>query len=218
MSDNKNQNAVSKLVFTFVFIFTASLLIVVFYIPSSTYQRDMEKEVKSISKLVTTEQWYEITEETKRRYQSAYVDSGIHGQVKSTLTPKGDYKIKKVLEKKALKDLLEQAINNITIMAYQISYRTTIFVYWFYLLIPFFIAVLYDGYTKRQIRMYEPDQISIKASSFWNKSMFYLFALAFIYLVLPNIIGEYIAWLPLAALGLVALGLKSIIQNFMKIK
>ena len=114
--------------------------------------------------------------------------------------------------------MLSRVVNNLHILAYQMTYRITILSFWFLLLIPYFIAVIYDGYTQRCIRMYEPKQISIKGSRLWTRSIVYIIVLAFSYLVIPNFLGvTFAAWFPFVMLMLVGYAAKKTIENFMKV-
>lgn len=217
MSDLVKNHGVTKLLHIYLLISILSLMAIVTIIPSPNYQLNMQKEVKMLATLVDVGAWQDVTNNVTAHYQQWYVNSGFHKAVNDTFLPSGDYKIRKIVEKYKGEVLLERAANNIHLMAYQICYRVYLLQYWMILLIPTFIALTYDGFVQRRIRMYEPQQISIKGSRLWTRSMVYIFILTFAYLIIPNWFGPIAASLPLAMLLLFCVAVRYVIANYMKV-
>ncbi|WP_076415066.1 DUF4400 domain-containing protein [Shewanella sp. UCD-KL12] len=218
MSELVYEHGVTKLISLLLLIFTASLLVILTAVPSSIFQREVENEVKSLSKLINVTQWIEVTDKVNVNYSEKYIETGMQSAVEETLLPSGNYKIKKIIENFKGDFVLNRVVNNLHILAYQLTYRISILSFWFLLLIPYFIAVIYDGYTQRRIRLYEPKQVSIKGSRVWTRSIVYIIVLAFSYLVIPNFLGvTFAAWFPLLMLMLVGYACKKTIENYMKV-
>ncbi len=217
MSELIKDHGVTKLLTLMLLIFTVSLFIILTMVPSSIFQREMEVEVKSLSTLMTESRWVEITLQVERSYRQSYIDSGLQKMVEETLLPKGNFKIKELIEKFKGDFVLQRVVNNIHIMSYQMVYRMTMMKYWIWVMVPLFFALIYDGYMIRKIRMYEPKQISIKSSRIWTRSIVYIIVFTFCYMLIPNILGQKAPWFPVLMLILTGVAFKNIIQNYMKV-
>lgn len=217
MSELIKDHGVTKLLTLMLLIFTVSLFIILTMVPSSIFQREMEVEVKSLSTLMTESRWVEITLQVERSYRQSYIDSGLQKMVEDTLLPKGNFKIKELVEKYKGDFVLQRVVNNIHIMSYQMVYRMTMMKYWIWVMVPLFFALIYDGYMIRKIRMYEPKQISIKSSRIWTRSIVYIIVFTFCYMLIPNILGQKAPWFPVLMLILTGVAFKNIIQNYMKV-
>ncbi|BDQ68372.1 MULTISPECIES: DUF4400 domain-containing protein [Shewanella] len=217
MSELIKDHGVTKLLTLMLLIFTVSLFIILTMVPSSIFQREMEVEVKSLSSLMTESRWVEVTLQVERSYRQSYIDSGLQKMVEDTLLPKGNFKIKELVEKFKGDFILQRVVNNIHIMSYQMVYRMTMMKYWIWVMVPLFFALIYDGYMIRKIRMYEPKQISIKSSRIWTRSIVYIIVFTFCYMLIPNILGQKAPWFPVLMLILTGVAFKNIIQNYMKV-
>ncbi|MCU7962061.1 MULTISPECIES: DUF4400 domain-containing protein [unclassified Shewanella] len=217
MSELIKDHGVTKLLTLMLLIFTVSLFIILTMVPSSIFQREMEVEVKSLSSLMTESRWLEVTLQVERSYRQSYIDSGLQKMVEDTLLPKGNFKIKELVEKYKGDFVLQRVVNNIHIMSYQMVYRMTMMKYWIWVMVPLFFALIYDGYMIRKIRMYEPKQISIKSSRIWTRSIVYIIVFTFCYMLIPNILGQKAPWFPVLMLILTGVAFKNIIQNYMKV-
>lgn len=217
MSELIKDHGVTKLLTLMLLIFTVSLFIILTMVPSSIFQREMEIEVKSLSTLMTESRWVEVTLQVERSYRQSYIDSGLQKMVEDTLLPKGNFKIKELMEKFKGDFVLQRVVNNIHIMSYQMVYRMTMMKYWIWVMVPLFFALIYDGYMIRKIRMYEPKQISIKSSRIWTRSIVYIIVFTFCYMLIPNILGQKAPWFPVLMLILTGVAFKNIIQNYMKV-
>ncbi|MCU8005870.1 DUF4400 domain-containing protein [Shewanella sp. SM96] len=217
MSELIKDHGVTKLLTLMLLIFTVSLFIILTMVPSSIFQREMEVEVKSLSTLMTESRWVEVTLQVERSYRQSYIDSGLQKMVEDTLLPKGNFKIKELMEKFKGDFVLQRVVNNIHIMSYQMVYRMTMMKYWIWVMVPLFFALIYDGYMIRKIRMYEPKQISIKSSRIWTRSIVYIIVFTFCYMLIPNILGQKAPWFPVLMLILTGVAFKNIIQNYMKV-
>lgn len=217
MSELIKDHGVTKLLTLMLLIFTVSLFIILTMVPSSIFQREMEVEVKSLSTLMTESRWVEVTLQIERSYRQSYIDSGLQKMVEDTLLPKGNFKIKELVEKFKGDFFLQRVVNNIHIMSYQMVYRMTMMKYWIWVMVPLFFALIYDGYMIRKIRMYEPKQISIKSSRIWTRSIVYIIVFTFCYMLIPNILGQKAPWFPVLMLILTGVAFKNIIQNYMKV-
>lgn len=217
MSELIKDHGVTKLLTLMLLIFTVSLFIILTMVPSSIFQREMEVEVKSLSSLMTESRWLEVTLQVERSYRQSYIDSGLQKMVEDTLLPKGNFKIKELMEKFKGDFVLQRVVNNIHIMSYQMVYRMTMMKYWIWVMVPLFFALIYDGYMIRKIRMYEPKQISIKSSRIWTRSIVYIIVFTFCYMLIPNILGQKAPWFPVLMLILTGVAFKNIIQNYMKV-
>ncbi|MBW0298745.1 DUF4400 domain-containing protein [Shewanella bicestrii] len=217
MSELIKDHGVTKLLTLMLLIFTVSLFIILTMVPSSIFQREMEVEVKSLSALMTESRWLEVTLQVERSYRQSYIDSGLQKMVEDTLLPKGNFKIKELVEKYKGDFILQRVVNNIHIMSYQMVYRMTMMKYWIWVMVPLFFALIYDGYMIRKIRMYEPKQISIKSSRIWTRSIVYIIVFTFCYMLIPNILGQKAPWFPVLMLILTGVAFKNIIQNYMKV-
>lgn len=217
MSELIKDHGVTKLLTLMLLIFTVSLFIILTMVPSSIFQREMEVEVKSLSTLMTESRWVEVTLQVERSYRQSYIDSGLQKMVEDTLLPKGNFKIKELVEKFKGDFFLQRVVNNIHIMSYQMVYRMTMMKYWIWVMVPLFFALIYDGYMIRKIRMYEPKQISIKSSRIWTRSIVYIIVFTFCYMLIPNILGQKAPWFPVLMLILTGVAFKNIIQNYMKV-
>lgn len=217
MSELIKDHGVTKLLTLMLLIFTVSLFIILTMVPSSIFQREMEVEVKSLSTLMTESRWVEVTLQVERSYRQSYIDSGLQKMVEDTLLPKGNFKIKELVEKYKGDFVLQRVVNNIHIMSYQMVYRMTMMKYWIWVMVPLFFALIYDGYMIRKIRMYEPKQISIKSSRIWTRSIVYIIVFTFCYMLIPNILGQKAPWFPVLMLILTGVAFKNIIQNYMKV-
>lgn len=217
MSELIKDHGVTKLLTLMLLIFTVSLFIILTMVPSSIFQREMEIEVKSLSTLMTESRWVEVTLQVERSYRQSYIDSGLQKMVEDTLLPKGNFKIKELVEKYKGDFVLQRVVNNIHIMSYQMVYRMTMMKYWIWVMVPLFFALIYDGYMIRKIRMYEPKQISIKSSRIWTRSIVYIIVFTFCYMLIPNILGQKAPWFPVLMLILTGVAFKNIIQNYMKV-
>jgi hypothetical protein len=185
--------------------------------PSNIFQREMETEVKSLSSLIDETQWLELTLKVETIYRDNYINSGVQRAIEDALLPKGNYKVKEIIEKFHGDFILERVVNNIHILSYQMIYRVSMMKYWMWIMTPFFIALIYDGYMVRKIRKYEPRQISIKGSRIWTRSIVYMLVFTFCYLLIPNILGQRAPWYPVVMLMLTGLAFRNTISNFMKI-
>ncbi|MCU8013832.1 DUF4400 domain-containing protein [Shewanella sp. SM74] len=217
MSELIKDHGVTKLLTLMLLIFTVSLFIILTMVPSSIFQREMEVEVKSLSSLMTESRWLEVTLQVERSYRQSYIDSGLQKMVEDNLLPKGNFKIKELVEKYKGDFVLQRVVNNIHIMSYQMVYRMTMMKYWIWVMVPLFFALIYDGYMIRKIRMYEPKQISIKSSRIWTRSIVYIIVFTFCYMLIPNILGQKAPWFPVLMLILTGVAFKNIIQNYMKV-
>lgn len=217
MSELIKDHGVTKLLSLMLLIFTLSLLVILTMVPSSIFQREMETEVKSLSSLMNESRWLELTFQVEQSYRQSYINSGLQAQVEETLLPKSNYKTKELVMKFKGDFVLQRVVNNIHIMSYQMIYRITMMKYWILVMVPFFIALIYDGCMARKIRMYEPKQVSIKGSRLWTRSIVYILVFTFCYLLIPNILGQKAPWFPVFMLMLTGIALKNIIQNYMKV-
>lgn len=217
MSDVVKQHSVTKALSVLVFIFTLGLIYAIIFLPSNKYRHNMETEVKAFSSLVSSDKWKAITSETTKRFSTYYAENGIRHLLYDSLLPDNDYKLKSIIEKPAFHSIIARVLNNVDILVYQICYRFQIFKYWLLLLIPLFVALIYDGKIARDIKLYEPRQVSIKAARLWTRSIAYLLVFSFSYLMVPNFIGQYAAWYPLITLGIAALAIRQTISNFIKV-
>jgi hypothetical protein len=164
MSELIKDHGVSKLLSLFLLIFTVTVLVILTAMPSNIFQREMETEVKSLSSLIDETQWLELTLKVETIYRDNYINSGVQRAIEDALLPKGNYKVKEIIEKFHGDFILERVVNNIHILSYQMIYRVSMMKYWMWIMTPFFIALIYDGYMVRKIRKYEPRQISIKVT------------------------------------------------------
>ncbi|SUJ10129.1 DUF4400 domain-containing protein [Shewanella morhuae] len=217
MSELIKDHGVTKLLSLMLLIFTLSLLVILTMVPSSIFQREMETEVKSLSSLMNETRWLELTFQVEQSYRQSYIDSGFQAQVEDALLPKSNYKIKELVTKFKGDFVLLRVVNNIHIMSYQMIYRITMMKYWIWVMVPFFLALIYDGCMMRKIRMYEPKQVSIKGSRLSTRSIVYILVFTFCYLLIPNILGQKAPWFPVFMLMLTGIALKNIIQNYMKV-
>jgi len=177
----------------------------------------METEVKSLSVLISETQWLALTHEVESTYTQSYIRSGIQQAVEDALLPSSDYKIKKIIDNFKGEFILNRVVNNIHILSYQMVYRLSMMKFWIWIMLPFFFALIYDGYMVRKIRMYEPRQISIKGSRIWTRSIVYMLVFTFCYLLIPNFLGQKAPWYPVLMLLLTGLALRNTISNFMKV-
>lgn len=218
MSELLHEHGLSKLFSLLLLIFSMSLAVILIIVPSASFQREVESEVKSLALLVDLPQWMEVTNKVTMRYSEHYIQSGIQDGVSDALLPKSSYKIKEIVAKYKGDFILSRVVNNLHILAYQMTYRITILGFWVFLLLPYFIAVIHDGYIERRIKMYEPKQISIKGSRIWTRSIVYIVILVFSYLVIPNFMGVTVAaWFPLIMLMATGYAIKKTISNYMKV-
>lgn len=217
MSELIKEHGISKLLSLFLLIFTVSILVILTAVPSNIYQREMETEVKSLSSLVSESQWVDLTYQVKSIYTKNYINNGVQHAIEDALLPKGNYKVKEIVEKFKGDFILNRVVNNLHILAYQMVYRVSMMKYWIWIMLPFFIALIYDGYMVRKIRMYEPKQISIKGSRIWTRSIVYMFIFTFCYLLVPNFLGQKAPWYPVVMLMLTGLAFRNTISNFMKV-
>ncbi len=218
MSELIQQHGVYKLISLLAIIFSASLILILTTVPSSQFQRDVESEVKALSLLIDLDQWVDITQQVQRTYSEKYIDNGVQNFVSTALLPKGDHQTKQIIEEFKGEFILNRVTNNIHILAYQLTYRIIILTFWCFILLPYFFALIYDGYTQRRIRLYQPKQISIKGSRIWTRSIVYLIILSFSYLVIPNFFDiRFAALVPLAMLMLAGYASKKIIEHYMKV-
>ncbi|GGP59100.1 hypothetical protein GCM10009347_26900 [Shewanella algicola] len=217
MSELIKDHGVSKLLSLFLLIFTVSVILILTLMPSQVFQREMETEVKSLSSLINETQWLNLTYEVQRIYTNAYVKGGIQQSVEDSLLPKSDYKIKEIVSKFKGEFILNRVVNNIHILSYQMVYRVSMMKFWIWVMLPFFFALIYDGYMVRKIRMYEPRQISIKGSRIWTRSIVYMLVFTFCYLLIPNFLGQKAPWYPVLMLCLTGLAFRNTISNFMKV-
>jgi hypothetical protein len=217
MSELIKDHGVSKLLSLFLLIFTVTVLVILTAMPSNIFQREMETEVKSLSSLIDETQWLELTLKVETIYRDNYINSGVQRAIEDALLPKGNYKVKEIIEKFHGDFILERVVNNIHILSYQMIYRVSMMKYWMWIMTPFFIALIYDGYMVRKIRKYEPRQISIKGSRIWTRSIVYMLVFTFCYLLIPNILGQRAPWYPVVMLMLTGLAFRNTISNFMKI-
>lgn len=218
MSELIYEHGLTKLISSIVLICTISLAVVLTAIPSSVFQHEVENEVKSLSKLINITRWVELTSEVNSRYSEKYIESGAQDTVEKALLPSGNYKTREIIAIFKGDFVLNRVVNNLHILAYQMTFRITILGFWLLMLSPYFVAVIFDGYTQRRIRMYVPEQISIKGSRLWTRSIVYIFILSFSYLIVPNFLGMTLAaWFPLIMLMLVGYATKKTIENYMKV-
>ncbi|AYV11429.1 DUF4400 domain-containing protein [Shewanella algae] len=217
MAELVKEHGATKLLGVILLIFTLSLIVVLAFVPSNTFQQQMETEVKSLSLLLNNTRWSYVTNDVSVNYFKYYENSGLREKVDQTLTPKGDYKLKQIVQNYKGETVLKRAATNIHIMTYQIIYRITVIQFWLWMMLPMLFAMIYEGYTARQIRLYEPEQISIKGSRFWTRSLVYLVIITFTYLVLPNLLGQYAPWYPVATLFLTGYAIRNTVKNYMKI-
>jgi len=217
MSELIKDHGVSKLLSLFLLIFTVSILVILTAMPSSLFQKEMETEVKSLSVLISETQWLALTHEVESTYTQSYIRSGIQQAVEDALLPSSDYKIKKIIDNFKGEFILNRVVNNIHILSYQMVYRLSMMKFWIWIMLPFFFALIYDGYMVRKIRMYEPRQISIKGSRIWTRSIVYMLVFTFCYLLIPNFLGQKAPWYPVLMLLLTGLALRNTISNFMKV-
>ncbi|MBB1438448.1 DUF4400 domain-containing protein [Shewanella sp. SG41-4] len=217
MSELIKDHGVSKLLSLFLLIFTVSILVILTAMPSSLFQKEMETEVKALSVLISENQWLVLTHEVESNYTQSYVRSGLHQAVEDALLPSSDYKIKKIIDNFKGEFILNRVVNNLHILSYQMVYRLSMMKFWVWIMLPFFFALIYDGYMVRKIRMYEPRQISIKGSRIWTRSIVYMLVFTFCYLLIPNFLGQKAPWYPVLMLLLTGLALRNTISNFMKV-
>ncbi|GIU41068.1 hypothetical protein TUM3794_20640 [Shewanella colwelliana] len=217
MAELVKEHGATKLFGVLLLIFTISLIVVLALVPSNKFQQQMETEVKALSLLLNDTRWGEVTNNVSLNYYKYYENSGLREKVDLTLTPKGDYKLKQIVKNYKGESVLQRAATNIHIMSYQIIYRVTVIQYWIWLMLPLLFAMIYEGYTARKIRLYEPEQISIKGSRLWTRSIVYLILISFTYLVLPNLLGQYAPWYPVATLFLTGYAIRNTVKNYMKV-
>lgn len=217
MSELIKDHGVSKLLSLFLLIFTVSILVILTAMPSSLFQKEMETEVKALSVLISENRWLVLTHEVESNYTQSYVRSGLHQAVEDALLPSSDYKIKKIIDNFKGEFILNRVVNNLHILSYQMVYRLSMMKFWVWIMLPFFFALIYDGYMVRKIRMYEPRQISIKGSRIWTRSIVYMLVFTFCYLLIPNFLGQKAPWYPVLMLLLTGLALRNTISNFMKV-
>ncbi|MGI2039703.1 DUF4400 domain-containing protein [Shewanella frigidimarina] len=217
MSELIRDHGISKLLSLFLLIFTVSILVILTSVPSQIFQREMETEVKSLSSLINENQWLDLTLQVKNIYTNNYINNGVQEAIEDALLPKGNYKVKEIVEKFKGDFILERVVNNIHILSYQMVYRVSMMKYWIWVMLPLFIALIYDGYMIRKIRMYEPRQISIKGSRIWTRSIVYMLVFTFCYLLIPNFLGQKAPWYPVVMLMLTALACRNTISNYMKV-
>lgn len=217
MSELIKDHGATKLLSLMLFIFVISLAAVLTMVPSNEFQRGMETEVKSLSTLISKSKWLNLTLEIERAYLNNYVNNGVKSVVEDSLLPKGNYKTKEIISAFKGDFILQRVVNNIHIMMYQMFYRLSILKYWVWVMAPFFVAIIYDGLMIRRIRMYEPKQISIKASRIWTRSIVYILVITFSYMLLPNFLGQQAPWFPIVMLFITGVALKNTIKNFMKV-
>jgi hypothetical protein len=217
MSELIKDNGVAKLLSLFLLIFTFSAMIILTMVPSKIFQREMETEVKSLSTLINETQWLDLTIKVENAYRMNYIGNGTQHAIEDALLPKGSYKVKEIIAKYKGDFILERVVNNIHILSYQMVYRVFVLKYWLWIMMPFFIALIYDGYMVRKIRMYEPKQISIKASRIWTRTIVYMLVFTFCYLLLPNFLGQKAPWFPVLMLGLTGFACRNTISNYMKV-
>ncbi len=156
----------------------------------------------------------------KFRFQEWIINSGVYDQIYSWLAPKKVEYIEEWQSKGAANFLSEnwmwQFLENFQLYCYQTIFRLTLMQFWLTTVSPLMFAIVITGHQSWKIKQYQLSGQSTKKARFWLKSMWLTFITFLLYLITPNLVGEYTIYAPPVLLTLVALSIALFITSFSK--
>ncbi|MCE2597297.1 DUF4400 domain-containing protein [Motilimonas cestriensis] len=195
-------------------MFFGSVIFNVFVRSNESFKAGIRTEMRESYPVLGGPAWNETKSRSDRWYKFLMVNTGAEQYLDYTLAEKDKWYERSDFSK--FQKLTIKIVDNIKYTVFQTTYRTSIFVYWLHLCLPFFFALLVDGYYERKIRKYRVGGITTKRSRLILHSVIFMFSMMFTYFVVPLEMTNIFQVIPPLVIIFVAIALRQVIAEYQK--
>jgi hypothetical protein len=215
MSDENNQT--KPLYIFLIFCLFLNALYLTLFIDSGKYSTLIKNEMKATYKLVGEDFSVQIKERTTTMYTTIVVDSQFQDLILYALLPKNKKESTMTEMVNNSDKYIYRFVNNTRQFIFQTMYRLSALITWVWILIPFILFQLVDGYFCWKQKQYSFGQIEQKKYTLWRRlSKFKAIAIC-AYIVIPAFYSYSVALLSPVVLILIFLSINRSMRHFQKL-
>lgn len=169
-----------------------SLAFVMFGIPTEDYSEQVSNEVNSLKTITGPEEFAKVTERAGRWYDAIMVESGGQEMLKRLFAGTAEHQRVEFGSRKWTSRLA----NNIPYIAYQGAFRSSAFMHWSWILLPFIAAAIIDAVNLWRAKVYGFGQMRIRKFHLWRRMFGYLLIGLLAFFLVPALAGTYTVYIP----------------------
>lgn len=198
-----------------------ALFLLILIRQSKDVNDDIEMEMMHMVDYMSVPEYTELQSRIVNRYNYIMVEKKVYETVYDLLAPTGQKTYAEQWQENASAGLISNAtmfriIENFRLYSYQIIHRVTLMQYWTTLMLPLMVAILFTGYYRWRIKLYQLVGQSTSLVRIWMKVMWLMLSLFLIFLITPNLFGPYSIFAPPVLLIVIALSISFVISSFTK--
>ena len=182
----------------------------------SEYSESVQAELAIVKNSIGPSDWEKVREKTVTYYDKWFHDSGLYKNVFEAMIPTQETVWDEVVDNVATESFGQRLAYNAQVFAYQVTHRLIMFEYWVWILLPSLIAVIWTGVNAYRAKTYMIGGVKPNAVRLYLKTTWVTVNLTLCYLMVPNIIGNWVPFTPAILLLLFAILVMGIIQSFGK--
>jgi len=216
----EKETRIHLIIYLYLMVFIALFLLVIIRQPDQL-KLDIKTEMEYTVKYMSVLEYADLQSRINNRYQSWLHDSNIYAGVYKALAPTRQKKYAEEWQENSSAGFvsnvtMHRIIDNFELYFYQITHRITLMEYWMLLMLPLMIAIIFTGYYRWRIKLYQLIGQSTSLVRIWLKVMWLMLSLFLVYLITPNLFGPYSVFAPPVLLLVMALSVSFIISSFTK--
>ena len=152
---------------------------------------DIEMEMMHMIDYMSVPEYTELQSRIIKRYEYIMVEKKVYEAVYDLLAPIGQKSYAEQWQENASAGFVSnhtlfRIIENFRLYSYQIIHRVTLMQYWTTLMLPLIVAILFTGYYRWRIKLYQLIGQSTSLVRIWMKVMWLMLSLFLIFLITPN--------------------------------
>ncbi|MBE1299716.1 MAG: DUF4400 domain-containing protein [Alteromonadaceae bacterium] len=228
MTTNASSNRISvsmtrtQIIFLIITLAVGASGLAVAVLDHDAYKLQVQKELSYAEQTLGQQQWQKMQEVVNDRYKRHFKLSGHYDTLHAMFIPAHDEPARfKTITRILGKDLngdrtLDNFVNNIQVLVYQVTFRLTALEYWLSLLTPLLVCILISAINEWRIKQYQVGGASTTRARIYIKVTWLVVIGAIFLTITPNMLGKVSVVMPAIVLLTITLIAGQFIKSYQK--